>query len=133
MDLQTMDLNGIDVQIEDLVDRPRTKIIHLGGNLEAKSITRVNQSVLPLLSSGIVNLVFDCSQLRYVTSPALGILINYFKRTRELGGSAKFFGLDSNILDIFRIVGLTKTFEIYTDREEAMASLEPERVAGSSL
>jgi anti-anti-sigma factor len=121
-----MEQNGIEVRIEDLEDRPRTKVIHLGGNLEAKSITRVNQSVLPLLNSGIVNLVFDCSNLRYVTSPALGILINYYKRTREQGGAAKFFGLDPNILDIFRIVGLTKTFEIYADRDEALASLEPE-------
>ena len=121
-----MEQNGIEVRIEDLEDRPRTKVIHLGGNLEAKSITRVNQSVLPLLNSGIVNLIFDCSNLRYVTSPALGILINYYKRTREQGGVAKFYGLDPNILDIFRIVGLTKTFEIYPDRDEALASLEPE-------
>lgn len=128
-----MELNAIEVRIEDLEGRPRTKIIHLGGNLEAKSITLVNQQVLPLLSSGIVNLVFDCTNLRYVTSPALGILINYFKRTRELGGSAKFFGLDPNILDIFRIVGLTKTFEIYTGRDEALSSLEPEGAARPSL
>lgn len=125
-----METNGIEVRIEDLDERPRTKVIHLGGNLEARAIARVNQSVLPLLNAGIVNLIFDCSHLRYVTSPALGILINYYKRTLEQGGVAKFFGLDGNILDIFRIVGLTRTFEIYETREEALASLEPETVQG---
>ena len=45
-------------RIEDLDDRPRTKVIHLGGTLEARAIARVKQSVLPLLNAGIVNLVF---------------------------------------------------------------------------
>jgi anti-anti-sigma factor len=113
----------IDVQIEDLEDQPRTKIITLSGSLEARSIARVNQIILPLIQAGIVNLIFDCRRLSFVTSPALGILINYYKRTREMDGTAKFFGLEENILDIFRIVGLTRTFEIYATRKEALKSL----------
>ena len=113
----------IEVQIEDLEDQPRTKIICLSGSLEARSIARVNQIILPLIQAGIVNLIFDCRRLSFVTSPALGILINYYKRTREMDGTAKFFGLEENILDIFRIVGLTRTFEIYGTRREALKSL----------
>jgi anti-anti-sigma factor len=115
--------DDLQIWIENLEDRPRTKIIHLSGSLEARSVTRVNQAVLPLIQSGIVNLLFDCGRLRYVTSPALGVLINYYKRTRELGGATKFYALDGNILDIFRIVGLTQTFQIYPDRDEALRSL----------
>jgi anti-anti-sigma factor len=117
------ELDNIDVQVEDLEDRPRTKIIRLAGSLEAPSIARVNQVVLPLIQAGVVNLIFDCRRLSYVASPALGILINYYKRTREMDGTTKFFGLEENILDIFRIVGLTTTFEIYPTREEALRGL----------
>lgn len=119
----TREADAIAVHIEDLEDQPRTKIIRLAGSLEARSIARVNQAVLPLIQAGIVNLVFDCRRLSFVTSPALGILINYYKRTREMEGTTKFFGLAENILDIFRIVGLTKTFEIYGTRQEALQSL----------
>jgi len=119
----TRENDNIEVRIEDLEDQPRTKIIRLAGSLEARSIARVNQAVLPLIQTGIVNLIFDCRRLSFVTSPALGILINYYKRTREMDGTTKFFGLAENILDIFRIVGLTKTFEIYATREEAIRSL----------
>jgi anti-anti-sigma factor len=119
----TRETDNIEVRIEDLEDQPRTKVIRLAGSLEARSIARVNQAVLPLIQTGIVNLIFDCRRLSFVTSPALGILINYYKRTREMDGTTKFFGLEENILDIFRIVGLTKTFEIYATRDEAIRSL----------
>jgi len=114
---------GIRVSITDIADRPRTKIIHIEGNLEAKSIPSLNRAVLPLLQSGVVNLVFDCDGLRFVTSPALGVLINYYKRAREQGGTTKYFGLHEHILEIFRIVGLTRTFDVYATQQEAIASL----------
>ena len=116
---------GIRVSITDLPDRPRTKIILIEGSLEARSIQSLNRAVLPLLQSGIVNLVFDCAGLRFVTSPALGVLINYFKRAREQGGTTKYYGLHEHIPEIFRIVGLTRTFEIYQTEDEALASMPP--------
>ena len=98
------------------------KVVALTGNLEARSISAINQVVLPLIEAGHVNLAFDCSGLRYVTSPALGILINYFKKTQAGGGDTKFFGLADNILEIFRIVGLTKTFDIHPDEPSAISA-----------
>lgn len=116
----------IEVQVADAGGGTGVKVVSLSGNLEARSISAINQVVLPLIEAGHVRLVFDCSGLRYVTSPALGILINYFKKTQAAGGDTKFFGLEDNILEIFRIVGLTKTFDIHADRSAAVAAFEAE-------
>ena len=113
---------SIDVTVHDAAADAAVKVIRLSGSLEARSISAINQVVLPLIESGNVRLVFDCSGLRYVTSPALGILINYFKKTQAKGGDTKFFGLEGNILDIFRIVGLTRTFDIHQDEKSAVAA-----------
>ena len=113
---------SIDVIVSDAAADGGVKLIRLSGSLEARSISAINQVILPLIESGNVRLVFDCSGLRYVTSPALGILINYFKKTQSAGGDTKFFGLEQNILEIFRIVGLTRTFDIHRDEESAVAA-----------
>lgn len=113
---------SIDVRVSDAPDAPGVKIVTLHGSLEAKSISAINQIVLPLIDTGNVRLVFDCRDLRYVTSPALGILINYYKKTQSAGGDTKFFGLEQNILEIFRIVGLTRTFDIHPDQDSAIAA-----------
>jgi anti-sigma B factor antagonist len=112
------------VAVTDAETDPAVKVISLAGNLEARTISAINQVVLPLIEAGNVRLVFDCSGLRYVTSPALGILIQYYKKTQLKGGDTKFFGLEENILEIFRIVGLTRTFDIHPDEASAVAAFD---------
>ena len=114
----------IEVNVSEASADPSVRVIALSGNLEARSIGAINQVVLPLIEEGHTRLVFDCSGLRYVTSPALGILINYYKKTQASGGDTKFFGLEDNILEIFRIVGLTRTFDIHADESSAVAAFE---------
>jgi anti-anti-sigma factor len=115
----------IEVRVSEAEADPAVKLISLSGNLEARSISAINQVVLPLIEGGNIRLVFDCSGLRYVTSPALGILINYYKKTRAHGGDTKFFGLEDNIHEIFRIVGLDKTFDIHPDEASAVSAFDP--------
>lgn len=113
---------SIEVHVTDAPESAGVKIVTLNGSLEARSISAINQIVLPLIEAGNVRLIFDCRELRYVTSPALGILINYYKKTQSAGGDTKFFGLEQNILEIFRIVGLTRTFDIHPDQDSAVAA-----------
>jgi len=117
-------VEDIEVDVNDAGADSGVKVISLAGNLEARSISAINQVVLPLIEAGNVRLVFDCSRLRYVTSPALGILINYYKKTQAKGGDTKFFGLEDNILEIFRIVGLTRTFDIHEDEAAAVRAFD---------
>jgi anti-anti-sigma factor len=115
---------SIDVRVSDAESDPAVKIVSLSGSLEARSISAINHVVLPLIEAGNVRLVFDCTGLRYVTSPALGILINYYKKTQSKGGDTKFYGLEDNILEIFRIVGLTRTFDIHPDQASAVGAFD---------
>ena len=75
-----------------------------------------------LWRASILGADVDFSGLRYVTSPALGILINYYKKTQARGGDTKFFGLEDNILEIFKIVGLTRTFDIHAGEAGAVGA-----------
>lgn len=116
--------DDIEVRVSEAESDPAVKVVTLAGRLEARSISAINQVVLPLIEAGHVRLAFDCAGLRYVSSPALGIFVSHWHKTRERGGDAKFFGLDDNVLEMFRIVGLTRTFDIFPDEETAVAAFD---------
>ena len=112
------------VSIASLKGSKDIKIVKISGELNSNSLTDVNMKVLPLLENGgVINLVFDLTKLRYISSPALGILINYYKKTHENGGDTVFFGLNKNIEEIFMIMGLSKVFKIFRKKNDALAFL----------
>ena len=60
--------------------------------------------------SGIVTL--DCSQLDYISSAGLGVLLKTQKRLMKSGGKLRLVGASRHVFDIFRFSGLDMVFEI---------------------
>ena len=120
----TVNNDNIWVEVDHVEDLPETRIIRLAGDLETEAIAMIREKVFPLLESGVKRLIFDCRNLEYVTSPALGILISIYKKTRAEEGDTRFFGLKQNIYEVFVKVGLTKTFQIFPTEEKAVASFK---------
>ena len=116
----------IQVKVDDVKGLKETKLLRLAGDLETEAIEIIRETAYPLLESGVKRLIFDCRDLEYVTSPALGILINIYKKARTIGGDARFFGLKKNIYEVFVKVGLTKAFRIFPSEEKAIKSFKEE-------
>jgi anti-sigma B factor antagonist len=55
---------------------------------------------------------------------ALGVLIRFSKRCKEFKARLKLCGISPEILEIFKITGLNKVFEIHKDHQQAMAAFE---------
>lgn len=56
--------------------------------------------------------VMDFSQLEYISSAGLGVLLRTQKRLMSSGGGLKLVNVSSHIRDIFRYSGFDKIFEI---------------------
>ncbi|MBO7548971.1 MAG: STAS domain-containing protein [Clostridia bacterium] len=60
---------------------------------------------------GVTELVFDFSELKYISSAGLRVLLSTQKRMNSRG-SMKITGASSNIIEIFDITGFTDFFTI---------------------
>lgn len=56
--------------------------------------------------------VVDFSQLRYISSAGLGVLLGVERRLKEHGHHLKLIGMNPHIKDVFLYAGLDHVFEI---------------------
>jgi len=92
--------------------------------LEETDILALENSIMPLIEtdSGI-NLVINFSNVEFLSSAVLGLLIRVSKKIYESAGQLKLYNIKPKILKIFRITRLDKVFDIYDQLDEALESL----------
>ncbi len=91
--------------------------------LEESDIQSVESTVMPLIGNNPVKLVIDFSNVKFLTSSALGLLIRISKKVYESDGQLRLACIDRKILEIFKITRLDKVFEIHADRNSAITSM----------
>lgn len=92
--------------------------------LEDDDIKALEESIMPLIGNSAVNLVIDFSNVQFLSSAVLGLLIRISKKISENKGRLKFCCINSKIFDIFRITRLDEIFEIYEDAKKALQTLK---------
>ena len=91
--------------------------------LEDQDIRDLEEALMPLIAQAETkNLVIDFSNVKFLTSSALGLLIRVSKRISESSGNLRLCSIDPRILEIFRITRLDNVFDIQPDTESAVES-----------
>jgi anti-sigma B factor antagonist len=93
--------------------------------LESKDVQALKDSMMGVIEQAVgINLVLDFSNVQFLSSAVLGLLINISKRVYEQKGQMKLCNINPKIYEIFKITRLTKIFDIYDNREDALKSLD---------
>lgn len=66
--------------------------------------------------------LIDLSDVSYVSSGPLGVLTAFEREVTERKGRLVFCSASPYVLETFRAAGLLRLFEVYDNREEALAS-----------
>lgn len=93
--------------------------------LEDEDIQAIQNSIMPLISqSGPVNLILDFSNVKFLTSAMLGVLIRLSRKIYEAKGQLKLCSIDPKVQQIFKITRLTRVFDICLTKADALTALE---------
>ena len=92
----------------------------LTGRLDTATSIAAENILLPLVQSGMV--VADLSEVGYVSSAGLRVLLKAAKQARGNGGRFVLCGLHQSVLEVFEISGFDKVMQIFPSRDEALAS-----------
>jgi anti-sigma B factor antagonist len=91
--------------------------------LEERDIAELQDSLNGIIEQADkINLVLDFSTVKFLSSAVLGLLIRVSKKVYEREGQLRLSNISPRIYEIFKITRLTKIFDIYPDREAAIAS-----------
>lgn len=113
----------MNLRVETQTPREGVAIIALSGEADVYTSPTIKQQIVDLLNNGTTKLIVDLTNVEYLDSTGLGVLIGGLKRARERDGDLKLICDNVRILRIFEITGLTKIFDIYRSEAEALEKL----------
>jgi len=92
--------------------------------LEETDIQAIESTIMPLIEqTASINLVLDFSNVFFLSSAVLGLLIRISKKVYESNGQLRLCSINKKIFQIFTITRLDKIFDIHEDRQSALDSL----------
>jgi anti-anti-sigma factor len=112
----------INLEYSDIEGVENSRLVKFKGDLDATNVESVVEKIFSLIDEGIVNIIADFSDLRYVNSTGLGILLHFSKSAKEKNGSFKVCSVNDNVYEIIDIIGATTLLDIYSTVDEAVGS-----------
>ena len=86
-------------------------LVTLEGELDTAAAVEVEQTLQPLYNSNGKDVVIDCTELEYIASSGLRILISVLKGAKAGGSKVIIKNLNDDIMDVFKLTGFISLFE----------------------
>jgi anti-sigma B factor antagonist len=99
-------------------------IFDIRGDLDAKSATVLKDRINEKITDGKAMILINLSEVPYMDSAGLGVLVSGLKNANRLSGDLRIWGLQDEVKSIFELTRLNKVFQIFDDEGSAMASFQ---------
>ena len=97
----------VNITISELEGR---LVVALSGDLDNAASSQAERSLAPLFERTDCDVVIDCTELNYISSSGLRIMLNIYKHTRANGNKAILKGLKEDIKEVFQLSGFLQLF-----------------------
>ena len=94
--------------IEQLEDK---YVVTLEGELDTSAAAEVEKKLQVLYNCNGKDVLFDCTQLDYIASSGLRILISILKGAKAGGSKVVLKNVNDDIMSVFKLTGFVNLFE----------------------
>lgn len=98
-------------------------VVKIAGRLDSSTAQGAEDNFAQLLGKHSPHLALDMSQLDYISSAGLRVLLVVAKKLQQAKGKMVLFGLVPNVREVFSISGFDKIFTIEPDQATALTSV----------
>jgi stage II sporulation protein AA (anti-sigma F factor antagonist) len=96
-----------------------TLIVKMIGELDHHSAENVRYKIDNNISSaGVSNLLFDFSEISFMDSSGIGVIIGRYKNITEHGGNVGIVNMNKSIKKVFELAGILNLIKEYKTIEE---------------
>jgi serine/threonine-protein kinase RsbW len=114
-------LNGDDAFPAQQLDN-HAAVVRPSGRLDSNNSPRLETGLNGLLKTGHTWLFVDLTDVDYIASSGLKVLVAAWRRAREAGGDVVLCGLQPRLVEIFEMVGFDMLFDVYPNLGAALAA-----------
>ncbi|HEV3091211.1 MAG TPA: STAS domain-containing protein [Candidatus Cybelea sp.] len=122
----THDELNIDLKTED---GGSTLVFRLRGSLDLATAPTVRAALVEATEGGSHHLIVDLTQLEFLDSTGLGVLVGVHRRTAERDGSLRLVVNEGPISRLLSITGLIAVFAVFRSLDDAKR--DRNRISGS--
>lgn len=104
----------------EVSERSGRFVVTAVGELDAHTAPALQAQLSPLSQRPDVALVVDLSQVGFIDSTGLGVLVTTLKHVRESGGSLDVVVAGPRVLKVFALTGLDVVIPLHATLDEAL-------------
>ena len=112
--------------MEDLrleaTERDGVAVLAVFGEVDVATAPQLRQMLVETASAGHQRVVVDLTQVEFLDSTGLGVLVSGLKRFRTFGGDLTVAGAQARVRKVFDITGLTNVFGLHETVDDAVAA-----------
>jgi anti-sigma B factor antagonist len=94
-------------------------VLEVAGEVDVYTAPTLRDRITDLLDAGQRRLVVDLTNVEFIDSTGLGVLVGALNRAKELGGSLVLVCPQERVLKLLRITGLDDVFAVHGSVEDA--------------
>lgn len=110
------------------IGEKRTIIIKVTGELDHHMAAKIkDEADKKMRSTNAVNVIFDLSEMTFMDSAGLGVMMGRYKKARTLGGKTAVYGTNAQTLRIIKMSGMDRVIKIVPCLEKAIRYVEKDK------
>ena len=99
-------------------------VLELKGRLDTLSSSSLEKKLSDLIEKKEYKLALDFSQLDFISSSGLRVLLAAGKQLKTVSGKMVLFALKDHVKEVFDVAGFTMLFHMFSSRDEAINQLK---------
>jgi anti-anti-sigma factor len=99
---------------------PQGVVLRLEGSASFNNLDQLQFALIRLVARRMPLAVLDLSELTFIASLAMGVLVTFRRDLGRWGGRVRIAGARPEIYEALQVAGLTDVFEFYPTVEEAI-------------
>ena len=101
----------------------RASIVNMNGNFDIASSAPFDEQLTVLLDAGETRILLDFSQVSFIASTGLRMLLKTAQRLKDEGGLLHLCCINETVQEVFAMTGFDTILSIFETKEEALADL----------
>lgn len=117
------------MQITDRLEN-QTRIVAIVGNVDALTASEVTQYLSGRINAETKQIILDLSQVDFMSSAGLRMILTALKASRQLGGDVYLAGAQSSVAKMLEVSGFTSILKTFPTIEAAVVDFSSQDPGG---
>ena len=110
------------MEIKYRTEKGNVLVVDVEGDLDARVAADLKEGLNGKIDEGSSWLLINLTDVPYMDSAGLGVLVSGLKNTNRKSGDLRVYGLQPDVKNIFELTRLNKVFQIFDNEETALES-----------